>query len=262
MAESDRRNTSEQKMKGQVALITGASRGIGAATAKMFAANGAAVGINYYRSHQQAVQLVAEIEAVGGNALAVQASVNDPGEVEAMVKEVEKTLGPIETLVMNAALVPHFTVGSFLEYEWQMFQETALGELAGVYFPAKAVAPLMIERKHGNMIVVGSSTLRIPWEGSIAHATGKSGVEGMVKALVQELGPRGIRVNIVAPGLIETDANAHWTPERKQPVARLAPLRRLGTPEDVAGAIFLLALDEAKYITGSYLTVNGGLSMP
>lgn len=250
-----------QTLQGRVALITGASRGIGAATARLFAAHGALVGVNYYRSEDEAAQIVREIEASGGKALAVQASVDDPRQVAAMVKQVEEELGPIETLVMNAAPTKRFAFAPFLEFDWGVFQDMVLGELAGIYFPAQAVAPLMIRRKQGNLIAVSSPLSRMGWPGSLAHAAAKAGVDSMVRTLAVELGPHGIRVNAIAPGAVSTASNP-MSEEAKQMNVALTPLGRVAEPEDIAGAIYLLALDEAKFITGSYTSASGGLQMP
>jgi 3-oxoacyl-[acyl-carrier protein] reductase len=250
----------DQTLQAQVVLITGASRGIGAATARLFASHGAVVGVNYYRSEQEALQIVKEIEAIGGKALAVQASVDDPEQVAGMVNRVETELGPIETLVMNAAPTKRFTFAPFIDFEWDIFQEMVLGELTGIYFPAQAVTPLMIERQHGSMIAVSSPLSRMGWPGTLAHAAAKAGVDSMVRTLAVELGPHGIRVNTVAPAAVSTDSNP-MSEEAKQMNISLTPLGRVAQPEDVAGAIYLLALDEARFITGNYTSATGGLQM-
>lgn len=251
-------------LQGHVALITGASRGIGAATARLFARHGAAVAVNYHASPERAQEIVASIEADGGRAVAIQASVDNPTQIVAMVKEVEQKLGPIDTLVMNATAVHDHAAlfGSFLESNWGAYQDVVLGELVGIYHPARVLAPLMVERKHGNLIAVSSLIARKTPSGSGAHAAGKASVEALMKVLVSELGPHGIRVNVVAPGLTETEASAGVMSERLQQVGATLPLRRIGQPEDIAGAILLLATDEARYLTGNYLAVGGGSYLP
>ncbi|HTK09412.1 MAG TPA: SDR family oxidoreductase [Ktedonobacteraceae bacterium] len=255
---------STQLLPGHVALITGASRGIGAATARLFARHGAAVAVNYHASPERARQVVASIEADGGRALAVQASVDNPAQIMAMVQEVEQKLGSIDTLVMNATAVHDNTAlfGSFLESNWEAYQDVVLGELAGIYHPARVLAPLMVERKRGNLIAVSSLIARRTPSGSGSHAAGKASVEALMKVLTSELGPHGIRVNVVAPGLTETEASAGVMSERLQQVGATLPLRRIGQPEDIAGAILLLATDEARYLTGNYLAVGGGSYLP
>jgi len=247
----------DQTLRGQVVLITGASRGIGAATARLFAAHGALVGVNYHRSEQEAFQIVREIEAVGGKALAVQASVDDLQQATAMVKRVEEELGPIHTLVMNAAPTKRFAFAPFIDFDWGLFLDMVIGELAGIYFPAQAVAPLMIQRKQGNLIAISSPLSHMGQSGALAHATGKAGVDAMARTLAVELGPHGIRVNTIAPGAVKTASNP-MSEEMKEMIIRTTPLGRAPQAEDVAGAIYLLALDEAGFISGSYTVASGG----
>jgi 3-oxoacyl-[acyl-carrier protein] reductase len=255
---------STQLLQGHVALITGASRGIGAATARLFARHGAAVAVNYHASPQRAQEVVAAIEADGGRAIAVQASVDNPTQIVAMVQEVEQQLGPIDTLVMNATAVHNNAAlfGSFVESNWEAYQDVVFGELAGVYHPARVLAPLMVERKRGNLIAVSSQIARRTPSGSGAHAAGKASVEALMKVLASELGPHGIRVNVVAPGLTETDATTEALRDRFQQMSATLPLRRIAQPEDIAGAILLLATDEARYLTGNYLAAGGGSYLP
>lgn len=262
-------NTAEGKrptqlLQGQVTLITGASRGIGAATARLFARHGAAVAVNYHASPQHAREVVASIEADGGRAIAVQASVENPAQIATMVQEVERTLGSIDTLVMNATAVHNNAAlfGPFLESTWEAYQDVVSGELAGVYHPARVLAPLMVERKRGNLIAVSSQIARRTPPGSGAHAAGKASVEALMKVLAAELGPHGIRVNVVAPGLTETDATSGTMQDRFQQMSATLPLRRIAKPEDIAGAILLLATDEASYLTGNYLAAGGGSYLP
>ena len=253
-----------QLLQGHVALITGASRGIGAATARLFAQHGAAVAVNYHASPERAREVVASIEADGGRAIAVQASVDNPTQIVTMVQEIEQKLGPIDTLVMNATAVHDHTAlfGPFLASNWEAYQDVVLGELAGVYHPARILAPLMVERKRGNLIAVSSLIARKTPAGSGSHAAGKASVEALMKVLASELGPHGIRVNVVAPGLTETEASSGVMGEQMKQVGATLPLRRIGQPEDIAGAILLLATDEARYLTGNYLAVGGGSYLP
>ncbi len=246
-------------MKDRVVLITGASRGIGAATAKLLASHGAAVGVNYYGSEAAAHQVVEEITANGGKAIAVKADVRDSQQVEVMVQQVSEAFGSIDTLVVNANAA--FKTAPFVDYHWEDFEAKLLGELKGAFFPCQAVAPSMIEQQRGCIIAVSSGLSRDPGQGFIAHSTAKSGLDAFIKSLALELGPQGIRANVVSPGLTLTDATAWLPEEHKSASAQNVPMKRNGLPEDIAGAILLLASEEARFITGAYLPVSGGAQM-
>lgn len=251
---------SQQLLQNRVALITGSSRGIGAATAKLFASHGAVVGVNYFKNQAAAQQVVTEIETQGGKAIAVQADVREQQQVAKMVQQVTDTFGAIDTLVLNADI--DFPITSFLEYEWQDFEAKLTGELKGVFYACKAVVPSMVERQQGCIIVLSSIASRNPLAGFCSHCTAKSALDGFVKCLALELGEYNIRVNAVAPGVILTDAIAAVPQDWKDEMAKKTPLRRNGHPEDVAGTILLLAAETARFVTGAYLTVNGGSFMP
>lgn len=253
------KNSPAKLLQNRVALITGASRGIGAATAKLLAQHGAAVGVNYYNSEGAAQQVVDEIKTNGGRATAVKADVREMSQVESMVQQVTEAFGVIDTLVLNANA--SFAIAPFLEHKWEDFEAKLLGELKSAFYPCKAVVPSMVEQRKGCIIAVSSIASRYASEGFISHSSAKSALDGFVKSLALELGPNGIRVNAIAPGLTTTDATSFISQESKESVALLTPLRRNGQPEDVAGAILLLASDEARFITGSYLMVNGGMQM-
>lgn len=246
-------------MRDRVVLITGASRGIGAATAKLLGQHGAAIGVNYYGSQAAAEKVVEAITSDGGRAVAVKADVRDQQQVEAMVQQVADTLGAIDTLVVNANA--NFPIAPFVDYRWEDFEAKLLGELKGAFFPCRAVVPSMVEHQQGCIIAVSSGLSRHPGEGFIAHSTAKSGLDAFIKSLALELGPHGIRANVVSPGLTLTDATAQLPQAHKDASAQMVPLKRNGLPEDVAGAILLLASEEAKFITGAYLPVSGGIQM-
>ncbi len=247
-------------LAGRVALVTGASRGIGAATAKLLAANGAAVAVNYREREDAARAVVDEILRGGGKAVALRADVRDEGEVRGMVEAAARRLGaPVDTLVVNAAI--GFPVKPFVEYRWEEFAAKLDGELRAAFACCQAVIPGMAARRAGCIVAVSSGLSRRPGPGFCAHSAAKSGLDGLMRALALELGPAGIRVNVVGPGLTETDATAHQPEQQKQLAARMAPLGRIGQPGDVAGAVLFLASDHARFVTGAYLPVSGGTLM-
>lgn len=247
-------------LRGQTALITGASQGIGAAIAKLFAKNGAAVAINYRSSEDKAQQVLEEIEDEGAQGIAVQADVQDSSQVEAMVEQVTEDLGPIDILVLNANAP--FTIAPFIEQSWEDFQAKLISEIKFAYTPCQAVVPSMIERKKGSIIAISSITSRLGDEGFSAHTTAKSGLDGFVKSLATELGPHGIRVNAIAPGVTLTGPVSQQPQDWLDSRAEATPLKRNAQPEDIAGGVLLLASAPARFITGTYLMVNGGSQMP
>jgi 3-oxoacyl-[acyl-carrier protein] reductase len=247
------------KLDNKVALITGASRGIGAAAAKALAHYGTAVIINYIQSKDKAEQVLEEIRAEGGKGMLFQADVRDTQAVHAMVEDAIKEFGKIDVLVNNANI--NFPVKPFVELSWDEIEAKIMSEMKALYNCSQAVLKDMIQRKAGKLIFISSSLSRFPGYGFSAHAAAKSAMDGMAKVMATELGPLGITVNVVGPGLTLTDATAGQPKEMHEQVAAITPLRRLGMPEDIAGVVVFLASSLADYLTGEYIPVTGGSFM-
>lgn len=246
-------------LAGKVVLITGASRGIGSTAAMLLASHGAKVAINYRKSEDRARRVKQLIEDDGGEAELFQADVTDRAQVDRMVADVLATFGKIDVLVSNAAI--GFKFRSFLEFEWEDFQRKVNDEVAQLFFLCKAVVPGMVERGEGSIVSVSSAMSKSHGEGFVSHSAAKAALDAFVRSLAAELGPSGIRVNTVAPGLIITDATANLPPSVKESAAAWTPLRRNGVARDVAGALLFYASDMSRFVTGSYQPVDGGMTM-
>ena len=249
----------ELGLKDKVALITGASRGIGAASAKALAHHGAIVVINYIKSKDKAEELLNEIKKAGGNGMVFQADVRDQGAVNDLVESTLKEFGKIDVLVNNANI--NFPIRPFIELTWDQIEAKILGEMKALYNCSQAVLKDMISRKSGKLIFVSSSLSRFPGFGFSAHAAAKSAMDSMAKVMAMELGPLGITVNVVGPGLTLTDATAGQPKEVHEQIAAITPLRRLGMPDDIAGVVLFLASSLSDYLNGEYIPVTGGSFM-
>ena len=246
-------------LKNRIALITGSSRGIGASTAKLFAQHGASVAVNYNKSEDAAIRVVEEIVSKGGKAIAIKADVTDFNEVKNMVDRVTSEFGFIDTLIINASM--HFKYAQFLEQEWEDIENKIVGEVKSFFNPCKIILPSMIEKRKGCIISVSSGLSKKPGGGFIAHSAAKAALNMMSSSLSHEVGQYGIRVNAIAPGLTLTDATSGQPEERRRKSAETNPMKRIGQPDDLAGAILLLASDYAGYITGGYIPVDGGTTI-
>jgi len=248
-------------LNGQVALVTGASSGIGAATAKRLAANGARVAINFHRNQEGADATRDEIVAAGGAAIVVQADVAQASEVESLVKQTNNELGPIDILVNNAgSLIERLRILELTEARW----DEVMGlNLKSAFLCCRAVAASMMERKSGAIINVSSIAGRNGGAlGSIHYSTAKGGIITFTKGLAKELAPFGVRVNAVSPGVIDTHYHEQFsTPEMMKGYVAGIPLGRVGTPEEVASVICFLASNASSYLAGETIEINGGMFM-
>lgn len=256
----------DPKLKERRVLVTGASRGLGAAIALAFGEAGARVVVNYHRSEEQARSVVDQIEALGGKALALQADVRDPEAVRHMVARAREAFGPVEVLI-NSALVDYrfdpTTRKTAWEIPWEDYQAQIDGTLKGAYNTVRAVLGDMKERRFGRIINIGTNLFNNPVVAYHDYTTAKAALLGFTRNLAQELGQFNITVNTVAGGLLDkTDASAATTEEVFELVRSVTPLRRITTPEDVAGAVLFFASDWSRMMTGQYVTVDGGLVMP
>jgi 3-oxoacyl-[acyl-carrier protein] reductase len=241
-------------LTGKVALVTGASRGIGAAVARTLARQGATVVAAARGTHAEAS--VAEIVAAGGRAEAATLDVTDPATVEAVVGDTLARHGRIDILVNNAGIARDQLLMRMKREDWDAVIAT---NLTAAYTCTQAVLRPMIKQRGGRIINISSVVGQMGNAGQVNYAASKAGLIGMAKALAREVASRGITVNVVAPGLIETDMTKALAADTSHNWAAQIPLGRLGTPSDVAWAVCFLASEEAAYITGQVVAVNGGM---
>ncbi len=240
----------------KVALVTGGSRGIGRAIALRLAADGAYVVVNYARNRAAAEEVVSAIEKAGGRARAIGFDVSDFDRVQEEIENIVTELGGIQILVNNAGITQDTLIVRMKKDDWDNVITTNLN---GVFNCTKAVARIMIKQRQGRIINLTSVVGEMGNSGQTNYAASKAGIIGFTKAAARELASRAITVNAVSPGFIETDITQNLTEEiRKQYIEKI-PLLRFGSPEDVAGVVAFLASDEASYITGEVLRVNGGI---
>lgn len=243
----------------KVVLVTGGSRGIGMATSLLLAEQGATVAVNYRDSEAQARHVKDLITADGGTADVFGADVTDEDQVQAMIDAVHERFGRVDVLVANAHM--HFRHRPFLDYEWDDLERKLGNELKAVFHPCRAVAKEMVARRDGSIILVSSTLSKRSSPGFLAQSTAKGAVDAFVRSMATELGQYGVRVNTLAPGLTLTDAAMPMAPHVKEAIAAASPMRRNGLPDDIAGAVVFLASDLARFVTGTYLPVDGGFTM-
>ncbi|HJZ58088.1 MAG TPA: glucose 1-dehydrogenase [Gemmataceae bacterium] len=247
------------KLSGKVAIVTGASRGIGAAIAKRFAADGAKVIVNYAKSAQAAAEVVAEIKKAGGEAVAVKADVGVPAEIPGLFEAAKKHFGKLDILVNNAAIMQ------------RTFLPDVTAEIIDAHFNVNVRGYLLCAKHAAEMLPAGgciiniaSAISRMAYPGAVVYTATKGAIDVMTRVLAAELGPKGIRANVVAPGSTITDMNSEKsgkTQEEAEQEIAMTALRRQGLPEDIADAVAVLATDDARWVTGAWLDVSGGIRL-
>lgn len=244
-------------LSGRVALVTGASRGIGAAVATELAAAGAAVCVNYAGSQAAAKAVVDEIEAAGGRAVAVQADVSDPEACTALVAACIEQLGGLDILVNNAGITRDGLLVRMSDADWSAVIDT---NLTGVFSMVRAASKVMMKQRSGSIINMSSVVGITGNAGQVNYSAAKAGVIGITKSVARELAGRGVRVNAIAPGFIETDMTAELSDAVCEATRGQIAMGRFGSTADVAKAVAFLASDDASYITGQVLAVDGGMT--
>jgi 3-oxoacyl-[acyl-carrier protein] reductase len=243
-------------LDGKVVLVTGASRGIGAAAAIRLAMGGASVVVNYHQNKEAAEKVLQQVQAAGGRGVIFQADVTQKNQVDKMVQTAEQQLGPIDVLVNNAYFP--FEVGPLHGLSWENFHRAIEHELSAFFHCVRACLPAMQQRKNGRIIVVSTRLAQQPLPKMGAYAAAKSALESMANTMALELGPMGIAVNVVTPAFTLTDASMIMPEAFRERVKETRPLKKHLYPEDVAGAIAFLAGDEASMLTGSHILITGG----
>lgn len=239
----------------KVALITGASRGIGRAEAKRFAQEGYQVIANYHHAKEQVMELAQGMAQQGYSVIPMQADVSDPMQVEQMVEEVLRQFHHIDVLVCNAGIAKQGLLTDFTPESWR---EIMAVNLDSVFYCCRAVLPDMIRRQSGCIITTSSMWGITGASCEVPYSTSKAAIIGLTKALAKEVGPSGIRVNCIAPGVIDTEMNGNLTPEVMEELREETPLCQIGTAEQVAACAAFLAGEDASFVTGQVLSANGG----
>ncbi len=232
-------------------LVTGGSRGIGASIVRRFAAQGDSVAFLYHSAHEAARAIEQETGAFG-----IQADIASPGDVRGAVSQVRERYGGIDVLVNNAAISSFSLLTDLTDEEWGRFMAVNIN---GAFYTTRAVLPDMIHKKGGRIIQISSMWGQVGSSCEVHYSTTKAALIGFTRALAKEVGPSGITVNCIAPGFIQTEMNQSLTQEIRQAFCDETPLCRLGMPEDVAGCVSFLASEDASFITGQVIGVNGGL---
>jgi len=243
-------------LEGKKALVTGASRGIGKAIAMELALQGADVAINYNKSAEKAEEVASEIRAMGRNAITIKADVSKFEEAEELVKKTNEEFGQIDILVNNAGITKDTLL---LKMKEEQFDDVISANLKSAFNCTKASIKLMIKKRYGRIINVASVVGITGNAGQANYAASKAGVIGFTKSTAIEIGARGITVNAIAPGYIETDMTDDLNEKVKEQLLGQIPLKKLGQPKDVANLVAFLASDNAEYITGQVIKVDGGM---
>ncbi|MDO8736754.1 MAG: 3-oxoacyl-[acyl-carrier-protein] reductase [Thermoleophilia bacterium] len=251
-------SSSGHNLSGQVALVTGAARGIGRATALALAKSGADIAVNYQHSRDPAEALAGELSTAGVKSVLVQGDVSDSAQVNDMVAKAEEALGGISILVNNAGITRD---GLVMRMSDEDFDAVIATSLRGAFLCSRAVARGMMKARSGSIINVSSVIGRRGNAGQANYAAAKAGLVGLTKSLARELGPRGVRVNAVAPGYVVTDMTSELPEKMKEQIMGNTPLGRLASPEEIASVIAFLASPAAAYITGAVIPVDGGLGI-
>lgn len=239
-----------------VALITGASRGIGRAIALRLARDGYTIALNY-RADEQAAQATAQIlQALGTDGVLCKADVTDEQAVRGMVQAIEKQYGHIDLLVNNAGIAEQALFTDLTSDRWRHMMDVHVN---AAFYTCSAVLPGMIRRHSGCIINIASMWGQVGASCEVHYSTAKAALIGMTKALAKEVGPSGIRVNCVSPGAVDTDMMAGFSPEDRSAIADETPLGRLGKPEEIAAAVSFLASSDAAFVTGQVISPNGGM---
>ena len=245
----------------KVAVITGGGRGIGAATARLLAARGTHVVVNYLHNRTTAEQVVSAIRAEGGQAIAIQADVRDPAACAMLVEETLTAFGRIDSLV-HCAVTPEAAMKPFSAFTVEEFTRSVMGELSGVFQITKAIVPVMQQQHSGHLVYLGAGLARAPQPLFIGVGISKAGISAFAKYIALEYGPDGITANVIEPGPVNTDLSTPYISEQeRQEMSSMIPLGRIAQPDDIAHAIAFAAGDDSRYVTGQTLPVNGGLMM-
>lgn len=245
-------------LKGKTAVVTGASRGIGRAIAIKLARLGVNIVVNYRNSYDAVQEVVKEIQALGARALAVQCDISSYNDVENMMKKSMEEFGSIDILVNNAGITKD---GLLMRMKEEDFDSVIDINLKGAFNCTRHISAIMLKQRSGRIINISSVSGLTGNAGQVNYSSAKAGILGMTKAVARELAGRGVTCNAVAPGYIQTDMTEGLSEKVRDTIMSAIPLKRLGTPEDVANTVAFLASEEASYITGQVINVDGGMVM-
>jgi 3-oxoacyl-[acyl-carrier protein] reductase len=246
------------RFEGKTAIVTGGSRGIGRACVARLVSEGAKVAMLYNRNAQAAEGLIAELNAPAGQLRAIQADVRDLARAHQIVDQLFEEWGQIDVLVNSAGIVQDGLLGAMTAEQWRDVVETNLG---GTFNYCHAVTQPMMMMRKGSIVNLSSTAAEFAARGQVNYAASKGGIDGLTRALAKELAPRNVRVNAVAPGMIETDMSQVVRGIAGEQIKKIIPLKRIGQPQEIAAVVAFLASDEAAYLTGQVVRVDGGLSL-